>query len=905
MINLSAGGGMQFISYLHFFCAIVYCFLAAFVFVRNPRSLLNRVCAMILLCFCVWSFGLTFVENPWVSKQTATLFQDIGSIGWLLFSAFFLWFVALFVGAKSVAQSRLFVVSLFVIPCVLIVCQWSGHLLQNLAHSPFGWRGSWARSLWTILFYGYYSAHVLSGFGLLVNFMRKTSQGVKRHEAQILLITGVIPFVCGSMTNVVLSQMHIATVPAMGDIFVLIWASGMVYSISKYRFLSITPMAAAEAIIDTMTDMLLLLDFRRRIISVNRATLEVLGYDSEDLEGGPIESVFPEAHLLDSVITEGVLVDPEQVFVDKSGKQIPVSLTASLIKGAGIAVVARDIGLQKIAKDALQKSRDELDLLVQARTQELHASNEELRKEIEERKKTEGELKNSEERLKVLFEYAPDACYLNDLKGTFVEGNRKAEEITGYQRHELIGKNFLQLQLLPASQLAKAAALLAKNAMGIPTGPDEFVLNRKEGGQISLEISTYPVRIADKKLVLGIARDVSERKRSEGEKSQLEAQLRQAQKMEAIGLLAGGIAHDFNNMLGAIVGYADMLKLKHDKSNPDVAKSATRILEASRNMADLTTKLLAFARRGKYEILPVDVRDVVLDVVKLVEHTFDKRIKIAKNFKAPASMVMGDRAQLQNAVLNLAVNARDAMPDGGKLTFATDIFVFTDAHTKSYPYAIVPGRYVLLSVADTGIGMDETVKNRLFEPFFTTKEKGKGTGLGLASVYGTVKSHNGYIEVDSEAGKGATFRIYLPLVDAPSQAKPEDRAAVQKGRGTILVVDDEELVREMCQEILTDMGYTVTVSKDGEDAARYYREHFRTIDLVVIDLIMPRLGGRECFHKIKKINPAIRAIIMSGYALDGEAKQIIDEGALGYIQKPFDVTSFSKAVKDAMGPSAG
>jgi PAS domain S-box-containing protein len=779
MINLSAGGGMQFISYLHFFCAIVYCFLAAFVFVRNPRSLLNRVCAMILLCFCVWSFGLTFVENPWVSKQTATLFQNIGSIGWLLFSAFFLWFVALFVGAKSVAQSRLFVVSLFVIPCVLIVCQWSGHLLQNLAHSPFGWRGSWARSLWTILFYGYYSALVLSGFGLLVNFMRKTSQGVKRHEAQILLITGVIPFVCGSMTNVVLSQMHIATVPAMGDIFVLIWASGMVYSISKYRFLSITPMAAAEAIIDTMTDMLLLLDFRRRIISVNRATLEVLGYDSEDLEGGPIESVFPEAHLLDSVITEGVLVDPEQVFVDKSGKQIPVSLTASLIKGAGIAVVARDIGLQKIAKDALQKSRDELDMLVQARTQELHASNEELKRQVEERNK------------------------------------------------------------------------------------------------------------------------------AKGEKSQIEAQLRQSQKMEAIGLLAGGIAHDFNNMLGAIVGYADMLKLKHEGSNPEVAKSATRILEASRNMADLTTKLLAFARRGKYEIQPIDVHDVVLDVVKLVEHTFDKRIKIAKNFKAPAAMVMGDRTQLQNAVLNLAVNARDAMPDGGKLTFTTDSYNFTDAHTKSYPYAIVPGRYVLLSVTDTGIGMDDTVKNRLFEPFFTTKEKGKGTGLGLASVYGTVKSHNGYIEVDSEAGKGATFRIYLPLVDAPGQAKPEVRAAVQKGRGTILVVDDEELVREMCREILTDMGYTVTVSKDGEDAARYYREHFRTIDLVVIDLIMPRLGGRECFHKIKKINPAIRAIIMSGYALDGEAKQIINEGACGFIQKPFDVTSFSKAVKDAMGPSAG
>jgi signal transduction histidine kinase len=377
-------------------------------------------------------------------------------------------------------------------------------------------------------------------------------------------------------------------------------------------------------------------------------------------------------------------------------------------------------------------------------------------------------------------------------------------------------------------------------------------------------------------------------------------QLFQSQKMEAIGRLAGGIAHDFNNILSAISGYAELLQQKFGPLDPKVEKYAASIISSSKRAADLTAKLLAYARKGKIEMTVVNVNQIVEDVIDICEHTMNKNITIRQELKDPGAMVMGDRNQLQNALTNLVLNARDAMPQGGDLLFATRVIDLTE-ETLGFPkYMVTPGRYLKFSLTDTGTGMDALTLSRAMEPFFTTKEKGKGTGLGLASVYGTVKSHTGYFELKSTIKAGTTAEIYLPLAENVEQKASEAPHEIPRGNGRILLVDDEEIVRNVASEMIQMLGYSVIVSSDGRDALEYYKGHFREIDLVVLDIVMPRLGGFDCFMGMKAVNPAIKAFAFSGYVINDEVNKMLKQGALGFVQKPFDVKSFSKAIQEAL-----
>jgi|GEM_PF-1803308 signal transduction histidine kinase len=376
-------------------------------------------------------------------------------------------------------------------------------------------------------------------------------------------------------------------------------------------------------------------------------------------------------------------------------------------------------------------------------------------------------------------------------------------------------------------------------------------------------------------------------------------QLFQAQKMEAIGRLAGGVAHDFNNILAAISGYSELIKQKY---TTDVAldKYASSIFNSAARASDLTAKLLSYARKGKIEMVAFDMHQVIGDVIDICKHTMDKQIVIRQGLAAPQATIMGDRNQLQNAVINLSLNAKDAMPEGGYLTFATEIATVSEAAAGHPAYTITPGHYLKFRLSDTGTGMDAATLARAFEPFFTTKEKGKGTGLGLSSVYGTIKSHNGYIELKSEVGKGTQVEVYLPLTRDIEQKVTEAPKPLSKGRGTVLFVDDEEMIREMGSEIIKELGYSVVTSKDGQEALEYYQAHAENIDLVVLDVIMPRLGGYNCFKGMKAINPKLKAIACSGYVINDEVTRMLDEGALSFIQKPFSIKSLANAIQAAL-----
>jgi PAS domain S-box-containing protein len=537
---------------------------------------------------------------------------------------------------------------------------------------------------------------------------------------------------------------------------------------------------------------------------------------------------------------------------------------------------------------------------LQKRIRELEKINKKLQKDAATRNNIEKDLKASEYQLKILFEDAPDAIFLYDFQGILMDGNPAAEKLTGYTREELIGKKIAHLHILPENQIPRALRDLAKTAMGKPTEPEVYTLNRKDDSQVTVEICAYPVQLKNTTLALGIARDITKRKFAEEEKTKLHEQLRQAHKMDAIGRLAGGIAHDFNNKLGAISGYADMIRSKFGKSDSKLEKYAKGILDAARKSADLTSKLVAFARKGKYEIGPINIHETIHNVIELLKHSIDKRVKIVKYLQANPSTVIGDHTQLQNAILNLAMNAQDVMPNEGELKIETENVNLTKKDIKDWPYEIKTGIYLKISISDTGPGMDDEVKANAFEPFFTTKSL-EGAGLGLSVVYGTVKAHNGFIEIVSETGRGTTVEVYLPLAgDEESRTTAGETIDITKNKGNILLVDDEDIFRDMTVEMLEDLGYTPFTCNDGQEAVEFFQKNYNDIDLIILDLVMPRLGGADCFVELKKINPAVRVVVSSGYSRDGEAKQVLDNGALSFLQKPFNMKGLSQAITKAL-----
>lgn len=378
-----------------------------------------------------------------------------------------------------------------------------------------------------------------------------------------------------------------------------------------------------------------------------------------------------------------------------------------------------------------------------------------------------------------------------------------------------------------------------------------------------------------------------------------EEKLRQSEKMQAIGQLAGGVAHDFNNQLMGITGYADLLSMLM-KDNPKALQYAKNILLAARRSADLTAQLLAFARKGKYLSVFVDIHKIIQEASELLSHSIDKKIIIRRHLRADPCVTTGDPAQLQNAVLNLALNARDAMVNGGELIFTTDIVEFREPMSwDNPPFDLLPGKYLSIGVSDTGEGMTPEVRRHIFEPFFTTKEQGKGTGMGLAAVFGTIKNHKGAVIVDSAPRKGTSFRIILPL-HAPRDKKEEknicpDTPIFQGVR--VLVVDDEEMVLTVAGEMLDYLGCSTRTCRNGREGVRMVQKSPKDFDLVILDMMMPKMGGKDALLRIKKINPSMRVLLASGYSMEKNVFEYASDPSVQFIQKPFRLKELSEKMK--------
>jgi signal transduction histidine kinase/CheY-like chemotaxis protein len=380
---------------------------------------------------------------------------------------------------------------------------------------------------------------------------------------------------------------------------------------------------------------------------------------------------------------------------------------------------------------------------------------------------------------------------------------------------------------------------------------------------------------------------------------QLEAQLRQAQKMEAVGQLAGGIAHDFNNILTAIIGYGNLLRMKLPQDGP-LCTYVEQILVSSERAANLTHSLLAFSRKQIIDLKAIDINAVIIRVERLLQRLIGEDIEFKTVLASGSLPVLADSVQMEQVLMNLATNARDAMPNGGLLLIETSLFEMGEEFQRTHAYG-KPGSYALVSITDTGIGMDERTRGKIFDPFFTTKDVGKGTGLGLAMVYGIVKQHSGYINVYSEPGKGTSFKIYLPLTVSLKRALPVEIPSIaHQGTETVLLAEDDAEVRKLTRTVLQDFGYQVIEAVDGEEAVLKFKLNPGAVDLLVFDIIMPRKNGKEAYVEIRDVRPGIKALFMSGYTADVAHKKGILETGLDFVLKPISPTDFLKKVREVL-----
>ena len=611
---------------------------------------------------------------------------------------------------------------------------------------------------------------------------------------------------------------------------------------------------------------------------LNPKFTEIFGYTKEDLPDKEtwFEKAYPDESYREKVIDtwRGDLVENAGVEQIK-----PRVFTVKCKDGQDKIIHFRAVALQ----DGRQLLTYE-DITEKAKMEKTLKENE--RKYINLYEKS----KRAEALYRSLLDSSADAIITYDLEGKAQFVSPAFTHIFGWTFGEIEGG---RIPFMPESEREKTMAIIHDLVeYGKPCHAFRTKRSTKDGRllDVSISASRYDDHEGNPAGLLVILRDISDKKR-------LEAQLQHAQRMESIGTLAGGVAHDFNNLLMAVQGNASLILLNKDSDHPDYKKIKNIEKQVQRG-ASLTKRLLGFARGGKYEVTPTNLNEIIRASTKMFART-KKEIAINSKYQEKIWAVEADQGQIEQVLLNLFVNAWQAMSGGGNLFVETENLVLNADDVRSLE--IKPGRYVKISVSDTGVGIDASIRERIFDPFFTTREVGKGTGLGLASSYGIIRNHGGIIDVKSEKGKGSTFDIYLPaakskVIDQRSEVSED----IKPGTETILLVDDEEIIIDVSPEMLTELGYEVLTAKSGEKALEQYRINKDKIDLVILDMIMPGMGGGETYDRLKQIDPEITVLLSSGYSIDGQATEILKRGCNGFIQKPFNIEILSKKIREIL-----
>jgi two-component system, cell cycle sensor histidine kinase and response regulator CckA len=601
-----------------------------------------------------------------------------------------------------------------------------------------------------------------------------------------------------------------------------------------------------------------------RIASWNAGAEKMYGYTEAEAVGHHISLLLPKDRADELETNRGKLQRNERIEyletsrLRKDGSLIDVSVSVSPIKDDA----GRLVGAATIARD------------------------------ITEQKRVERELRKSEERYADLVENAHDIIYTHDLQGNYTSVNKAGERITGYTREESLKMNLAQT-VAPES-VEYARRMMRQKLAGDEETVYELDIIAKDGRRVAIEVNTRLIRQDGVPVgVQGIGRDITERKH-------LEQQLLQSQKLEAIGQLAGGVAHDFNNLLTAIIGYSDLL-LRQVGTDERFRAELEEISAAGKRAAGLTSQLLAFSRRQVLQPVVLNLNDVVINIERMLRRLIGEDIDIVTVTEDGLGLTKIDQGQCEQVLMNLAVNARDAMPNGGRLTIETANVDLDETYTRHHP-EIIPGRYILLAVSDTGTGIDAETYSHIFEPFFTTKDQGKGTGLGLSTVYGIVRQSSGHIWVYSEPGHGATFKVYLPRIDAVGQTRAAHPEAPSTLRGpeNIMLVEDDESVRNLSRLVLEEHGYTVLAAESGAGALEAFGPLATAIDLVITDVIMPKMNGAELVTRLQEMHPEVKVLYVSGYTEEATIHRGVLLHGVDFLQKPFTPEALARKVRDVL-----
>jgi len=516
-----------------------------------------------------------------------------------------------------------------------------------------------------------------------------------------------------------------------------------------------------------------------------------------------------------------------------------------------------------------------------------------------ERKRAEAQLTESEKRFQAFMDNSPAVAFMKDMEGRYVYVNEPFKQAFSLRGREWLGKTDFDMwppEFANQYRESDLAVLLEDKTMEViqtcPSGA---------GGTTLWMVLKFPFQDASGRRFLGgMALDITERRQTEEKLRQTEYQFRQAQKMEAIGRLAGGVAHDFNNLLTIILGYSELMLGQLSPGNP-LSDFLVQIKNAGDRAASLTRQLLAFSRQQVLAPKILDLNAVVTDTEKMLRRLIGEDVALATVLDPTIGLVKADPGQIEQVIMNLVINARDAMPEGGKLTIETGNVELDESYARVHADAR-PGHFVMLAVSDTGCGMDEAIRARIFEPFFTTKEAGKGTGLGLAMVYGIVNQSGGSIYVYSERGQGTTFKIYLPLVDAKSTSgtSQTELAKVSSGKETLLIVEDEGAVRAMTRQVLETCGYRILEAGHGAEAIQVCEQSQNPIHLLVTDVVMPGIGGRQLAETLRSKHPELKVLYLSGYTDDAVVRHGVLEAGTNFLQKPFTPTSLAQKVRQVL-----
>jgi two-component system cell cycle sensor histidine kinase/response regulator CckA len=588
-----------------------------------------------------------------------------------------------------------------------------------------------------------------------------------------------------------------------------------------------------------------------------------------------------------------------------SGKLVvsPLSIVAGLFLGiliGRLASVSRQLRVQLVqrrrAEEELRQHRDQLEQVVEDRTAELRETNQELRREISERRQTEEALRQSEERYRELFDSINDLVYTHDLDGKFLSINPTPFQRLGYSTEEIIGRPITDFLPTENHQAFIEEYLTSIEHTTLAEGVLRILAKDRTPHYIEYRNSLVRPE-GETAYVSGMGRDVTERILAERELRDLEEQLLQAQKMEAIGNLAGGVAHDFNNILQAVSGYIELLRTSREPIDPNHSYLA-EIETVVKSATGLLRQLLTFSRREKIPLQPLDLNQEVRQTVGILKRTIPRMIDIQTRLAEDLKPANANQTQLEQVIMNLVTNAKDAMPQGGRLVISTRNVTLDEKFTRPL-VGVEPGEYLCLTVSDTGQGMDPETLQHIFEPFFTTKDPGRGTGLGLSTVYGIIKRHGGHITCFSAPGQGTTFHVYLPALEQMEvTAEPREAEPVTGGQETILLVDDEPAILKIARDILERYGYSVLTARSGEEALKIYGDQAADIGAVVLDLNMPGMGGPACLEELRRLNSRAKVLVASGYTPDEQ--QGVRDLADGLLSKPYRLTDLLRKVREVL-----